>query len=136
MSSDPHGHSSTMPEIPVPSPSNMSIDTKKQSETILWISIPSTIDAVPLVLRSCMTMSPLFDAVFRICGLSEQQQQDKVLGLRTTLDWTGGVGVKKYLMLRRDFEDTFQIFLKVINASPCWEQEGGYCSVAIEVVLA
>lgn len=132
--------SSSTQETPTSSIPGTSMSTKKQNNTTLWISIPSSTDAVPMTLRSCMTMSSLFHSVFKICGLAEgqqqRQQQEKVSGLRTTLQWTHNVGgVKKYLMLKRDFEDSFDVFLRIIDALPCWEQEGGCCSVAIEVVM-
>ena len=76
----------------------MSINAGKQSETTLWISIPSSADAVPVKLRSCMTITALFDTVFKICGLTEQRQQDRVSGLRTSLIWTEHTGVKKTMM--------------------------------------
>ena len=138
---NPNAQFSSTHATPKPSIPEMSMSTKKQNNTTLWISIPSSTDAVPMTLRSCMTMSSLFHSVFKICGLAEglqqqQQQHDKVLGLRTTLEWTHDVGgIKKYLMLKRDFEDSFDVFLRIINALPCWEQEGGCCSVAIEVVM-
>lgn len=136
MSADFIGQSASIAKIPVPSPSTMIIDAKKQSKTTLWIFIPSSTDAVPLRLRSCMTMTSLFDSVFKIWGLAEQQQQDRVLGLRTTLGWTQNDGAKRYLMVKRGFEDSFEIFLETIDGSPCWEQEDACCSVAIEAVLA
>ena len=137
---NPNAQFSSTHATPKPSIPEMSMSSKKQNNTTLWISIPSSTDAVPMTLRSCMTMSSLFHSVFKICGLAEglqqQQQQDKVLGLRTTLEWTHNVGgIKKYLMLKRDFEDSFDVFLRIIDALPCWEQEGGCCSVAIEVVM-
>lgn len=133
MSADFIGQSTTSLESPVPSPSNMTIDAKKQSKTILWIFIPSSTDVVPLRLRSCMTMRSLFDSVFKIWGLAEQQQQDTVLGLRTSL--RNNV-IEKNLMLMREFEDTFEAFIQIIDGLRCWEQEDGCCSVTIEAVLA
>ena len=123
-------HSSPIIDTP-----KMSINANKQSETTLWISIPSSADAVPVKLRSCMTMTALFDSVFKICGLTEQQQQDRVLGLRTSLVWTENTGVKKNVMLKREFEDCFEAFLKLIDTSPCWEEDGCW-SVGIEPVMA
>ena len=113
----------------------MSINANKQSETTLWISILSSADAVPVKLRSCMTMTALFDSVFKICGLAEPEQQRKVLGLRTSLVWMDNTGVKKNMMLKREFEDCFETFLKFIDTSPCWEKDG-CCSVSIEPVMA
>ena len=123
-------HSSSITDTP-----KMSINANKQSETTLWISIPSSADAVPVKLRSCMTMTALFDSVFRICGLAEPEQQRKVMGLRTSLVWMENTGVKKNVMLKREFEDCFETFLKLIDTSPCWEEDG-CCSVSIEPVMA
>ena len=114
--------SSSMHETPINSVPETSIDAEKQSKTILWISIPSSTDVVPLTLRSCITMSSLFDSVFMICGIAEQQQQNKVLGLRTTLGWTDTTGVRRYMMLKREVKDSFGIFLQIIDESPCWKQ--------------
>ena len=120
---------------PITDTPKMSINAKKQSETSLWISVPSSAAAIAVKLCSCMTMTALFDAVFQICGLTEQQQQDRVLGLRTSLVRTENTGVKKNLMLKREFEDSFETFLEFIDASPGWE-EHGCCFVGIEPVMA
>ena len=70
-----NARSSSTHETPVSSIPGTSMSTKKQNNTTLWISIPSSTDAVPMTLRSCMTMSSLFHSVFKICGLAEGQQQ-------------------------------------------------------------
>lgn len=125
---------SLAPSSPFTGIPKMGIDAKKQSETTLWISVPSSTDAVPLELRSCMTMAALFDSVFRVCGLTEQEQQERVLGLRTSLVWMGITGVKKNVMLKREFEDCFETFLELIDRSPFWEEDG-CCFVGIEPVM-
>ena len=81
-----------------------------------------------------MTMKSLFDTVFKACALNNQEQQDKVLGLRTTLYWTENAGFKKYLMVKREFEDDFATFLQMIDTSQCWEKDG-YCYVGIDLVM-
>ena len=125
---------SSVHSSPITDTSKMSINANKQSETTLWISIPSSADAVPVKLRSCMTITALFDAVFKICGLAEPEQQRMVLGLRTSLVWMDRTGVKKYMMLKREFEDCFETFLEFIDTSPCWEKDQ-CCSVGIEPVM-
>ena len=120
---------------PITDTPKMIISAKKQSETTLWISVPSSADAVPVKLCSYMTMTALFDAVFKFCGLTEQQWQDSVLGLRTSLVWTEKTGVAKNLMLKRELEDSFEVFLEFIDTSPGWETQG-CCSVCIELVMA
>ena len=82
-----------------------------------------------------MTMTALFDSVFKICGLAEPEQQRKVLGLRTSLIRTENTGVKQNMMLKREFEDCFEAFLECINMALCWEKDG-CCSVGIEPVMA
>ena len=81
-----------------------------------------------------MTMTALFDSVFKACGLAEPEQQGKVLGLRTSLVLEGN-GVKKNMMLKRQLEDCFESFLECIDTSSCWEEDG-YFSVGIEPVMA
>lgn len=134
-SPSPNEQSSSRPDSPSPSKPRMSIDANKQNNTILWISIPYSSDAVPIKLRSCMTIKSLFDSVLRICDMGEQQQA-RLSGLRTTLDWQQNVDVKKTLMVKRDFEESFEVFLEIIDASPCWEEGNGRCFVAVEVVMA
>ena len=84
-----------------------------------------------------MMISSLFETVFKICRLSDPAQQDAVLGLRTSLrvEWTSDNVDTKYLMIMRDLEVTFEIFLKTIDRLPCWQQEDGNCCVIIEPVM-
>lgn len=134
VSPNPDGQSSAMHESPLPSTPGMAIDAKKQKNTTLWISVPSSSDAVPLKLRSCMTVSSLFDSALTICGLADKQA--KVSGLRTRFGWKQNVDLNKFLMLKREFPDSFEIFLEIINKLPCWGEEDGHCVVTVEVVLA
>lgn len=133
-SPSPNEQSFSRPDSPSPPNPRISIDAKKQNNTILWIAIPSSSDAVPIKLRSCMTIKSLFDSVLRICDLGEQQV--RLSGLRTTLDWQQDADVKKTLMVKREFEESFEVFLELIDASPCWEEEHGRCVVAVEIVMA
>ena len=134
-SSNP-GRRSSMDTIRFASNPNpgMNIDAHKQNSTTLWVSLPSSSDVVPLKLRSCNTMSSLFNFVLTICGLAEQQ--DKVLGLRITPGCARNVGGNDSMMLKREFEDSFEVFLDIVDAAPCWEKEGGRYYVAIEVVMS
>lgn len=72
-----NAQSSSTHKTPISSIPGTSMSTKKQNNTTLWISIPSSTDAVPMTLRSCMTMSSLFHSVSKICGLAEGQQQQQ-----------------------------------------------------------
>ena len=128
----PLTHAPASPASPI-----ISLDAEKQDNTTLWIPIPSSAYAVPLTLRSCMTVLSLFEAVFKICRLSDQAQQDAVLGLRTSLrvEWRSNEVNTKYLMVMKELDVTFEVFLRTIDKSPCWEQEDGNCCVIIEPVM-
>ena len=78
-------------------------------------------------------MPSLFNCVLAIGGLA--QQETKVLGLRTTFVWQENMG-EKSIMLKRDVEDSFKIFLEFIDASPCWKEDPKRCNVVVEVVMA
>ena len=79
-------------------------------------------------------MASLFDSVLAVCGLTGQQ--DKVSGLRATVHKLHDTMVPKPIILKRDFEDRFEVFLDVINAAPCWAKEGGHCVVSLKVLMA
>ena len=81
----------------------------------------------------CFRIRSLFDSVLTICGLPEQQAQS---GLRTSFTGMRSGSDEKYLMVKREFEDSFETFLEIIDLLPCWEMEDGRCIVFIDVVMA
>lgn len=134
VSPDLNKYPSSTHERYLPSTPRTSLDAKKQNNTILWILMPSLSELVPLKLRSCMTMASLFDSVLAVCGLTGQQ--DKVSGLRATIHKLHDTIVPKPIILKRDLEDSFEVFLDVINAARCWAKEGGHCVVSLKVLMA
>ncbi|CAF9923621.1 MAG: hypothetical protein ALECFALPRED_002506 [Alectoria fallacina] len=118
---------------PQPIDSSSPLASHKQSRTTLFIAIPLSTDSVPLKLRSCMTLSSLFNSVLAICA---QPGQDTVSGIRATFAWKQEKDVDRAILLKQDFPDTFEVFLEIIDGAPCWREEGGRCGVAVEVVLA
>ncbi|CAF9920997.1 hypothetical protein IMSHALPRED_005063 [Imshaugia aleurites] len=104
----------------------------KQSRTTLFIAIPLSSDTVPLKLRSCMSLAAFFTAVLAI---SEPPACEVVSGIRASFDWKLERDVDRAILLKRDFPDTFEVLLEIVDGAPCWGMEGGRCGVAVEVVL-
>ena len=132
-SRDPSRFSTPTSLNPQPTDSSSPLAPHKQSRTTLFIAIPLSTDTVPIKLRSCMTLSSFFTSVLAI---SAQPARDVVSGIRATFDWKRDRDVGRAILLKRDFPDTFEVFLEIIDGAPCWGVEGGRCGVAVEVVLA
>lgn len=128
-SSTPH---STIPPPSSSSPTPLTPD--RQSRTTLFIAIPLSSDTVPLKLRSCMTLSSFFASVLAISAIPGAGQ-DVVSGIRATFDWKQERDVDRAILLKREFPDTFEVFLEIVDGAPCWGTAGGRCGVGVEVVL-
>lgn len=80
-----------------------------------------------------MTLSSFFASVLAICA--QPDHGDVVSGIRATFDWKRDGDVDRAILLKQDLEDTFEVFLEIVDGAPCWVVEGGRCGVAVEVVL-
>lgn len=58
-------------------------------------------------------------------------------GIRATFGWKGEGDVDRAILLKREVPDTWEVFLEIVDAAPCWGREGagGRCGVGVEVVL-
>ena len=56
-------------------------------------------------------------------------------GIRATFDWKQERDVDRAILLKREFPDTFEVFLEIVDGAPCWGTAGGRCGVGVEVVL-
>lgn len=121
------------PPPPPPSSSPSLLAPHKQSHTTLFVAIPLSTDAVPLKLRSCMSLDSFFTAVLAISATPGQD--NAVSGIRASFDWKGAGEKDRAILLKRDLEDSFEVFLEIVDAAPCWEVQGGRCAVGVEVVL-
>ena len=121
---------------PQPSASLPTLSLYKQTHTILRATRNSNIIGfVPLRLLTCMTMSTLFSSVIAASGHREDEEPIKCL--MVVFDWMKDDDIYKTMYIDRGTEDSFDIFLELVNDAPCWREEGGgKCSIAIEVVRA
>ncbi|KAM0796675.1 hypothetical protein BDR22DRAFT_892999 [Usnea florida] len=91
----------------------------KQSRTTLFVAIPLSTDAVPLKLRSCMTLSSLFTSVLAVSAHPATGQDNSIVsGIRATFTWKGEKDVDRAILLKRDFPDCFEVFLEIIDGAP------------------
>ena len=80
-----------------------------------------------------MKMESLFNSVTAICR-NEKSKVDRVSGLRATFDWKAECEAEKAIVVKREYPDSFEILLEIVDEAPCWEQNGGRCGIPIEVV--
>ena len=107
----------------------------QKTHTILRASRDSTIIGfVPLRLLTCMTISTLFSSVITASG--HQEHEEPIKCLMAVFDWKDENDVYKTIYIDKGTEDSFEIFLEIINEAPCWSDGGGKCGVAIEIVRA
>ena len=111
------------------------ITPEKQQRTILRVSLLSGASGyVPLRLRSCMSVSAFFTSVSTASGVSRNGESAMVMTISAAFDWKAETDIDKRIYIRRDLDDSFDIFLETIAEAPVWEQEGTRCGIAVEVV--
>ena len=103
----------------------------KFNRTVLRISHSGAF--TPLKLRSCPTMSDLFNSVLSVCGMTDRP--NNVEALRAIFTWLPADDGSRTMLLKKDFEDSFEFLLETVDEAPCWETENGKCTVSIELVL-
>lgn len=103
----------------------------KQDNTRLIVGKSPSGNEVVVKLRSCMTISSLFDSILAVCD--PEIPKDHVRGFSVThqSDATDRAGWA--LMVSRERPESFDIFLRNIDEAPCWEKEGGVCDVDVTV---
>ena len=120
------------PQIQAPS-SLPTLTLYKQTHTTLRARRDSSIIGhVPLRLLPCMTMSKLFKEI--IAASRHQECDEPINCLMAMFDWKEEDDVFKRILIDKATEWSFEIFLEIIDGAPCWKDEGGKCSIAIEVV--
>lgn len=113
--------------------SNMpSLALHKLNRTTIRVSHSGSF--APVKLRSCTTISDLFNTVARICDLTQTSRRKTRTSLKATFPWVAKTEEGRTMLLNEGLEDSFEIFLETIDEAPCWETENGKCTVHIEVV--
>lgn len=120
--------------VEVSQPAKAFIDRYKQSHTTLHISL-STNDygAVPVYLRSCMTMETFFASALAAWGL--EGKESEVAAVTVKFDWLKEEGP---MVVRKEVVDSFQKVLETITEAPVWK-DGGVerpgCDVRVKIIM-
>jgi len=134
----PHSQTSFTPittSAPDTPESNMpQISSHKQRHTILRAACASSVSVVPLKLRSCMTIDSFFSTIITATGSANQERE--ISTIMVEFDFREEGDAKRSILVKRDVEDSFEVFLEMIDEAPCWEDEAGRCEVAVEVMLS
>lgn len=96
------------------------------------IRILHTGSFTPLKLRSCDTMQALFHTVRDLCTLDFAQE--RVNALKVTFPWMPKNDDSRSMLLREQYEDSFEVFLETVDEAPCWQSEAGKCTIDIEII--
>ncbi|KAI9857404.1 MAG: hypothetical protein M1830_006377, partial [Pleopsidium flavum] len=130
----PSQTSPSPPFVEISHPATVFIDRYKQSHTTLHISL-STNDygAVPVYLRSCMTMESFFASALAAWGL--EGKESVVAAVTVRFDWLEGEGP---MVVKREVADSFQKMWETILEAPVW-RDGGVerpgCDVRVKIIM-
>lgn len=106
----------------------------KQSHTTLRIAlVPYPLQSVVQRLRSCMTMATFFNTVIGVSGY--KGDMDRIFGVTATFDCKSDDDADKSMVIREEWQDSFDIFLETVDGAESWTKEGGKCGVAIRLLL-
>ena len=106
-----------------------SLTLYKQEHTILYVLLPGrTSEMVPIKLRSAMTISTFFSSVSAAAGVIDYEH----VSIAVLLRGEDG-GQDKTIIVRRNMVDTFEVFLEVVDAATCWEDEGGMMTLQLQL---
>ena len=106
----------------------------KQAYTTLRIAlVPYPLKSAKHRLRSCMTMATFFSTVIGISGYTGDK--DRIFGITATFDCKSDDDADKSMVIREAWQDSFDVFLETVDGAESWTEEGGKCSVAVNLLL-
>ncbi|KAL9066558.1 MAG: hypothetical protein Q9161_007459 [Pseudevernia consocians] len=106
----------------------------KQAQTTLRIAlVPYPQQSAKHRLRSCMTMATFFSTVIGISGY--KGDKDRIFGITATFDCKPDDDADKSMVVREEWQDSFDVFLETVDGAESWTEEGGKCGVAVSLLL-
>lgn len=106
----------------------------KQAYTTLRIAlVPYPQQSAIQRLRSCMTIDLFFSTVIGVSGY--KGDKDRIFGITATFDCKPDDDPDKSMVIREDWQDSFDVFLETVNGAESWTEEGGKCGVAVRLLL-
>ncbi|CAD6586651.1 MAG: hypothetical protein ASARMPREDX12_002478 [Alectoria sarmentosa] len=117
-----------------PTPDTQTLSPYKQSHTTLRIAlIPYPLQSTIYRLRSCMTVATFFSTVIGVSGY--KGDKDRIFGITATFDCKPDDDADKSMVIREAWQDSFDVFLETVDGAESWTEEGGKCSVAVNLLL-
>ena len=106
----------------------------KQAHTTLRIVlVPYPQQSAKHRLRSCMTMATFFSTVVGVSGY--KGDKDRIFGITATFDCKPDDDADKSMVIREEWQDSFDVFLETVDGAESWTEEGGKCGVAVSLLL-
>lgn len=106
----------------------------KQAHTTLRIAlVPYPQKTAIHRLRSCMTMATFFSSVIGVSGY--KGDKDRIFGITATFDCKSDDDADKSMVIREEWQDSFDVFLETVDGAESWTEEGGKCGVAVSLLL-
>ena len=107
----------------------------KQAHTTLRIALfPYPQQSAVQRIRSCMTIATFFNTVIGVSGY--KGDRDRIFGITATFDCKPDDDPERNMVIREEWQDSFDIFLETVDGAESWTEDGGKCSLSIGLLLA
>ena len=107
----------------------------KQAHTTLRIALfPYPQQSAVQRIRSCMTIATFFSTVIGVSGY--KGDRDRIFGITATFDCKPDDDPERNMVIRGEWQDSFDIFLETIDGAESWTEDGGKCSLSVGLLLA
>ena len=106
----------------------------KQAHTTLRIAlVPYPQQFAIHRLRSCMTIATFFSTVVGVSGY--KGDKNRIFGISATFDCKSDDAADRSMVIREEWQDSFEVFLETVDGAESWTEEGGKCGVAVSLLL-
>ena len=107
----------------------------KQAHTTLRIALfPYPQQSAVQRIRSCMTITTFFSTVIGVSGY--KGDRDRIFGITATFDCKPDDDPERNMVIREEWQDSFDIFLETVDGAESWTEDGGKCSLSVGLLLA
>lgn len=106
----------------------------KQAHTTLRIAlVPYPQQFAIQRIRSCMTITTFFSTVIGVSGY--KGDRDRIFGITATFDCKSDDDADRSMVIREEWQDSFDIFLETVDGAESWTEDGGKCGVSVGLLL-
>ena len=125
-------HSSQYDDPPL---ETQTLSPYKQAHTTLRIALfPYPQQSAVQRIRSCMTIATFFSTVIGVSGY--KGDRDRIFGITATFDCKPDDDPERSMVIREEWQDSFDIFLETVDGAESWTEDGGKCSLSVGLLLA